>query len=98
MKTNTAVSVDAGHIAILANLPLTKEELGVLGRQLAQTFAYISKIKDIDTKNVTPTSQVTGLENVFRDDVVVPSLSQRDALKNARRTYKGYFMVDAIFE
>lgn len=98
MKKKAATPVDAGHIAKLANLPLTKEELDVLGQQLTQTFAYTSKLTEIDTSGVVPTSQVTGLENIFRDDAVTPSFSQQDALGNARRTYKGYFVVDAIFE
>jgi len=50
------------------------------------------------TAQVEETSQVTGMENVFREDEIKPSLSQDEVLANAPRKYKGYFVVEAIFE
>lgn len=86
------------HVAKLANLPLTEEEEEKLGEQLSQTLDYVNKLEEISTKDVEPTSQVTGLENVTREDEVLPSLSQEEALKNAKSTYQGYIKVKAILD
>lgn len=88
------------HIAKLAKLKLSDSQIAQLTPQLTAVLDYVSKIQSLDTKGVTETSQVTGLENVFREDVVDKNqmLSQEEALSNAQRSHKGYFVVDAIFE
>lgn len=85
------------HIAKLANLTLTEEEVKVFGEQLSETLDYVEKLKELKTENVLPTFQTTGLKNVTRDDVIEPSLTQEEALKNAKSTYKGFFKTKAIF-
>lgn len=57
-------------IAQLANLTLTEKEVGKFSNQLSDVLTYIDKLNELDTKNVEPTAQVTGLENVFREDVI----------------------------
>lgn len=98
MKTNLLSPGNIKHIAQLARLGLTKEENFKLQKQLSSILDFVSKLNKLDTKDVVPTSQVTGLENVFHEDEVRPSLSQEEVLKNAPRKHKGYFVVDAIFE
>ena len=85
------------HIAKLANLTLSEEEVKVFGEQLSETLDYVEKLKELKTENVGPTFQTTGLKNVTRDDEIKPSLTQEEALKNAKSTYKGYFKTKAIF-
>jgi len=63
--------------------------------QLSEAAAYVQVLGDLDLKNTFETNQVTGLKNVFRDDVIKPSLSQEEALSNAKHTYNGYFVVPA---
>ena len=92
------VSLDIDHIATLANLILTDEEKPKLEKQLDETLNYISQLEQIDTKDVQPTNQVTGLENITRDDIASPSLSQEDALKNAKETHNGFIKVPQILE
>ncbi|MBI3559237.1 Asp-tRNA(Asn)/Glu-tRNA(Gln) amidotransferase subunit GatC [Candidatus Gottesmanbacteria bacterium] len=60
----------------------------------------VSKLQKIETKNVVPTSQVTGLTNVFREDVIETDriLTQSEALSNAKKTHNGYFVVPKILE
>ena len=58
------------HIADLARLDLTDQELKIYGDQLSNVLSYIDQIKEVDTTNVEPTAQVTGLENVLREDRV----------------------------
>lgn len=92
------MKIDINHVAKLAKLSLKKEEKIKLEKQLNETLEYVNQLSEIDTKNVDPTSQVTGLENVTREDEVKPSLSQEEALKNAKSTHNGFFKVKAILE
>lgn len=85
------------HIAKLANLHLTEKEVRKFQRELSDILEYIEVLNELDTKGVKPTSQVTGLENVFREDVVEKSLTQTEALSGTRSKYKGYFKIKAIF-
>ena len=97
VKANLTLD-EVKHIAKLAHLELTDQEIATFQKQLASILDFVSALSAVDTKNVIPTSQVTGLENVFREDEVKESLSQSEALANAKRTHNGYFAVDAIFE
>lgn len=58
------------HIAKLARLELTDEELKKYGDQLSAILNYIDQLKEVDVKGVEPIAQVTGLENVLREDKV----------------------------
>lgn len=58
------------HIAKLARLELTDEELKKYGGQLSAVLNYIDQLKEVGVKGVEPTAQVTGMENVLRDDKV----------------------------
>lgn len=89
--------IDVSHVAKLANLPLTPEEKEKFGKQLGDILSYIEKLNEVDTNGIKPTSQVTGLENVTREDTASPSLSQDEALKNAKEKHSGFFKVKAIF-
>jgi aspartyl-tRNA(Asn)/glutamyl-tRNA(Gln) amidotransferase subunit C len=90
--------IDVLHIAKLANIPLGKEEIKKYEEQLSSILAYIEKLKKVKTDNVLETSQVTGLENVTKNDATVPSLSQPEALANTQKTHNGFFKVKAILE
>lgn len=92
------MKIDVGHVAKLANLPLKHGEKEKFGKQLSEVLSYIEKLKEVDTKNVETTSQVTGLENVTREDEISPSLSQEEALSNAKSKHNGLFKVKAILE
>lgn len=85
------------HIAKLANLPLSPEEVKKFQEQLSSVLEYIDILSKVDTASVTPTSQVTNLQNVLREDEPKPSLTQDKALSNAPKVHKGLFKVDAIF-
>ncbi|MDO9399117.1 MAG: Asp-tRNA(Asn)/Glu-tRNA(Gln) amidotransferase subunit GatC [bacterium] len=58
------------HIAKLARLELTEEELKKYNSQLSAVLDYIDQLKEVDVSGVEPTAQITGLENVLREDVV----------------------------
>lgn len=87
------------HIAKLANLEISADQVSAFAGQLSSVIGYISKIQALDTKNIPETNQVTGLKNIVREDIVDKSkmFSQKEALANAKKTYKGYFVVKYIF-
>ena len=89
---------DVRHVATLARLELSADEQKRYAAQLTSILEFISKLQQIPTKNIQPTSQVTGLTNVFREDDIDTSrtLTQEEALANAKGTYNGYFKVTAI--
>ncbi|MCL4389840.1 MAG: Asp-tRNA(Asn)/Glu-tRNA(Gln) amidotransferase subunit GatC [Patescibacteria group bacterium] len=92
--------MDIKHVAKLANLPLTADEEKRFSAQLTAILNLVSQLQKVPTKNVVPTSQVTGQENVFRDDKIETEriLTQDEALSNAKKTYNGYFVVPRIFK
>ena len=90
------MKLNVSHIAKLANLPISAAEEKKLEKQLTETLAYIESLSEIDTKAVKPTSHVTGLENITREDKAEASLSQKEALSNAKTTHKGFFQVNAL--
>ncbi|MDP2638215.1 MAG: Asp-tRNA(Asn)/Glu-tRNA(Gln) amidotransferase subunit GatC [Candidatus Levybacteria bacterium] len=92
------MKIDVAHIAKLANLPLKPDEKEKFGKQLSETLTYVEKLNSIDTKGTEPTSQVTGLENVTREDEAKPSLTQEEALSNAKSHYNGLFKVKAVLD
>lgn len=58
------------EIAKLAKLELTSENRGKFATQLSEVFNYVAKLGEVDTTKVEPTAQITGLENVWREDLV----------------------------
>lgn len=86
------------HIAQLASLTLSAAERALFAQQLSETLEYVAKLQKVETQKTSPTFQTTGLTNVSRKDEVKPSLSQKEALANAKDTFEGYFKVKAIFK
>jgi aspartyl-tRNA(Asn)/glutamyl-tRNA(Gln) amidotransferase subunit C len=62
---------DIKHIADLARLELTEEELLKYGEQLSRVLEWVGQLNEVDTENVEPTAQVTGVKNILREDVSV---------------------------
>jgi aspartyl-tRNA(Asn)/glutamyl-tRNA(Gln) amidotransferase subunit C len=80
----------------LARLGLTGDELAELEAQLKDIIEAVGKLSQADISQVDPTTQVGGLSNAMRDDVVVPGLSAEQALANAPTTEAGLLRVPAI--
>lgn len=92
------MQIDVNHTAKLANLTLHDGEEEQFEKQLSEVLDYIQKLNEVDTTNIEPTSQVTGLENVLREDVTQPSQTQSEALSNAPQQQNGFFKVKGIFD
>ncbi len=95
----TAITRDeVAHLARLARLALEPDELDRFGGQLDAIVSAISRIGDLDTADVPPTSHALPLTNVTRPDQVRPGLTQAQALSGAPASEDGRFRVPRILE
>jgi aspartyl-tRNA(Asn)/glutamyl-tRNA(Gln) amidotransferase subunit C len=94
----TLTSEDVKKIAQLAKLPLEEKDIPLYILQLSSILSFVSKLQDVKSVGITLTSQVTGLTNVFREDIIDTSrmLSQEEVLKNAHETHDGFIVVPQI--
>jgi aspartyl-tRNA(Asn)/glutamyl-tRNA(Gln) amidotransferase subunit C len=86
---------DVLHVAGLARLELTEEEIERLGEQLNAILEAVGKVAELDLEGVPPTSHPLDLANVWADDDPRPSLTVEEALANAPEREDGFFRVPA---
>jgi len=86
------------HVARLARMHLSEEELALMRAQLSAILDYMTMLQEVDVAEVPPTAQVTGLSSVLRPDEVQPSLTNEEVLANAPDSAQGMFRVKAVFE
>lgn len=86
------------HIATLARVALSPEEVERLRVQLSGILEHFQVLNEIDTANVPPTAQAVNLHSVQRPDEVRPSLPRSEALRNAPRTEDGYIRVRPVLD
>jgi len=98
MTKQTLTPQDTKKIGKLANLTLMPNEIDKLTPQLSETISSVEVMDELSTKDTEGTFQVTGLVNIFREDTVEKSLSQEDALSNAKNTHNGFFVVPYVFQ
>lgn len=87
------------YIADLANLSVNAEEQQRFAQAFTETLEEIEKLNDLDTSDIPPTHNVTGLKNVWREDIVdsTRQLTREQALGQARHTVHGYIVVDRVW-
>jgi aspartyl-tRNA(Asn)/glutamyl-tRNA(Gln) amidotransferase subunit C len=85
------------HIAKLARLKLTEEEVRLFQEQLGKLLEYFQKLSEVDTAGVEPLKHVIPLENVLRGDEPQESVSPEETLKNAPKRRGDYFEVPKVF-
>lgn len=83
-------------IARLSNLPIEDAQIPLLISQFQETLDTVKILEEIDTKGVEPSFSASEKKNIFREDVIRPSLPVGEVLKNAKRKYKNYFVCDQI--
>jgi aspartyl-tRNA(Asn)/glutamyl-tRNA(Gln) amidotransferase subunit C len=86
------------HVARLARLALSDDEVDRFAHQLSSILEHAERVTELATTDVPPTSHSVPLRNVFRPDVVEPSLSQEAALSTAPESEDGRFRVPKIME
>ncbi|HEX6365340.1 MAG TPA: Asp-tRNA(Asn)/Glu-tRNA(Gln) amidotransferase subunit GatC [Agromyces sp.] len=84
------------HLANLARIALTDEEIEHLTAELGQIMQAVEKVSEVATPDVPPTSHPIPMHNVFRDDVVAQTLTVEQALSGAPETDSSRFVVSAI--
>ena len=87
---------DVEHVAHLARLGLTDEELARLEGQLNHIVDQYAALAELDTEHIPPTAQTIELENILRDDVVRPGLAREEILDLAPQRAGDYFVVPPI--
>ncbi len=86
------------HIARLARVALTEEEITRMSEQLSNLLEHFEVLQKVDTTAVPPTAQSINLQSVMREDEVKPSLPAEDILANAPRREGDCFRVRAVLE
>ncbi len=86
------------HIAWLARLGLSEEEVEKFSLQLSNILDNFEILKQVDTTNVSPATHTIQLQNVFRKDTIAESYSQSEVLSNAPKQAEKCFKVQAILE
>jgi aspartyl-tRNA(Asn)/glutamyl-tRNA(Gln) amidotransferase subunit C len=84
------------HVAMLARLALTDEEVTSLQGDLNAILGHIDSIQQLDLASVPPTAHAIPVVNVTRDDVVRPGLAHATALMNAPAEQDGAFLIPQI--
>ncbi len=91
-------AADVRHVAELARLELTEDEITLFAGQLAAVLEYAAQLQEVDTAEVPPTATVLPLRSVMRADEPRPSLPVAVALANAPEAGDGFFRVHAVLE
>ena len=86
------------HIAKLARLGLSDEDVPRFQEQLSEILDHFESLKALDTEGVPPTAHPLPLESVMRDDAIAPSLPVADVLANAPLTEGDAFRVRAVLD
>ncbi|MCL2329833.1 MAG: Asp-tRNA(Asn)/Glu-tRNA(Gln) amidotransferase subunit GatC [Phycisphaerae bacterium] len=89
---------DVRHIAYLARLHPTDDEVRRASEQLSAILAYVDQLNEVDTTDVSPTAHALPVKNVFRDDVPGVSLTPDEALANAPARDGNFFAVPKVLE
>lgn len=87
---------EVAHLARLARLAVTEDELDMFAGQLAVILESVATVSEVAADDIPPTSHAVPLTNVFRDDLARPGLTQQQALAGAPAAEDGRFRVPRI--
>jgi aspartyl-tRNA(Asn)/glutamyl-tRNA(Gln) amidotransferase subunit C len=86
------------HVAMLARLGLSDDEVETMRVQLSQVLEHIAMLQRVDVSSVPPTAQILTHLNIARDDTPLPSWPVEDLLANAPAVEDSFFRVPAVFD
>jgi aspartyl-tRNA(Asn)/glutamyl-tRNA(Gln) amidotransferase subunit C len=92
------IDIDIAHVARLARLGLSDEELSGYQAQLGVILDHAARVQEFDTEGVEPTAHPLSMVNAFRPDEVRPSLDRREVLEQSPAHEDGYFRVPPHLE
>ncbi len=90
-------SQEVEKIATLARLSLTDEEKKLFTEQLSGVLSYVEQLQQVPTEGVEETAQVTGLENIYRDDALEQSAIQEKLVAQAHDSEEGFVKAKSVF-
>ena len=86
------------HVANLARLDLTDDEVVRFAEQLSSILGYVEQLNELDTTDTPPTAHGLPVNNVFRDDTVQACWGPGRALQNAPQCQDGFFKVPRVLD
>lgn len=86
------------YVAHLARIELQEKELDKLSSQLQSILNFIDKLKELDVKDISPTSHILPINNCFREDLPLDSLQNDVVLNNAPQKKDKFFEVPKVIE
>lgn len=89
---------DLENVAVLSRLRIPEDQQQKYMQQMDSILTYMDNLSEVDTTDVMPTTYALPMQNVFREDVVRPSLDREAALQNAPLRDNGYFKVPKVLE
>ena len=89
---------DVKYVAALARIDVPEDKLEGFTSTLAGIVQYVEQLQRLDVDNVKPTSHAVPVGNVFREDVIKPSLTNQEALAIAVEAKDGSFKVPLVIE
>jgi aspartyl-tRNA(Asn)/glutamyl-tRNA(Gln) amidotransferase subunit C len=84
------------RVAKLARIGLSSSEAEKMSAELGEIVGFVEQLSEVNVDRVLPTDQVTGLVDVWREDVIKPSLSRTALLANAPQQENGYIVVKRV--
>ncbi len=87
---------DVQALARLSSLALTDDEIDALTTDISNIVNYIDSLSELDTSKVEPTYQVSGRQNIWRDDVIQPGVSRDDLLALAPESVEDQIKVPKV--
>ena len=94
----TITRAEVAHVARLARLGLSGDEMDRLASELDHILNAMQELQQLDTSAIPPTAQVIPLHNVMREDVPRPSSPADEILSNAPVAHDGQFLVPPVLE
>ena len=96
MPSEKITAADVRHVATLARLDVTDDEVELFAHQLAAVLEHAKDVEALDTEGVPPTAHPMPLVNVLRDDVARPGVDRAEVLAMAPEAEDGRFRVPRI--
>jgi len=96
MPSEKITAADVRHVATLARLDVTDDEVELFAHQLAAVLEHAEDVEALDTEGVPPTAHPMPLVNVLRDDVARPGVDRAEVLAMAPEAEDGRFRVPRI--
>jgi aspartyl-tRNA(Asn)/glutamyl-tRNA(Gln) amidotransferase subunit C len=87
---------EISHVADLARLRLSSDEVEAMAGQLGDILSYVAKLNELDTEGIPPMTHAISIVNAFREDEVKPSLDREKILSNGPQQDGESFVVPRI--